>query len=63
MNIYTHLLVALDLSDESDQVLSKATAIAQANQARLSLVHVIEPLGYAYCGDIPMDLTEVQEHM
>jgi universal stress protein A len=63
MHEYTHILVALDLTHESHQVLKRAAAFAQANNARISLVHVIEPLGYAYGGDIPMDLTQVQEQL
>lgn len=63
MNEYSHILVALNLGEESEQVLSRAAAIAQSNHARLSLVHVIEPLGYAYGGDIPMDLTEIQQQL
>jgi len=63
MNEYRHILVALNLGEESEQVLSRAAAIAQSNHARLSLVHVIEPLGYAYGGDIPMDLTEIQQQL
>ncbi len=63
MSEYTHILVALNLGEESEQVLSRAAALAQSNRARLSLVHVIEPLGYAYGGDIPMDLTEIQQQL
>lgn len=55
---YRKVLVAVDLSPESETVLEKARALA--GDTVLSLVHVIEPLAYAYGGDIPMDLTEVQ---
>ena len=44
MTNYSHILVGIDLSDESQQVLSRATALATANQASLTLVHVVEPL-------------------
>lgn len=61
MSIYTHLLVGLDLSpEESLQVARKAVELARLNNARLSLIHVIEPVTFAYAGDIPMDLTETQ---
>ena len=60
MKKYDNILVALDLSDESSQVLSRALLMKKAFNATLSIVHVIEPLGYAYGGDIPMDLSEVQ---
>lgn len=58
MALYHNLLVALDLTEESREILEKATSIGAG--AQMSLVHVIEPLAYAYGGDIPMDLSEVQ---
>jgi Universal stress protein UspA and related nucleotide-binding proteins len=61
MSIYTHLLVGLDLSpEESLQVARKAVELARLYNAKLSLIHVIEPVTFAYAGDIPMDLTETQ---
>lgn len=63
MTNYTHILVAIDLSEESQQVLDRAALLAKANQARLSLVHVIEPLTFAYGGDIPVDLSEIQAQL
>lgn len=58
---YSHVLVALDLTEESQQVLDRAQRIADG--ARISLVHVIEPLAYAYGGDIPMELSSVQNQL
>ncbi|MBU3071238.1 universal stress protein [Aestuariicella sp. G3-2] len=63
MTNYTHILVSLDLSDESQQVLDRAVTLAKANNAKLSLVHVVEPLTFAYGGDIPVDLTDIQEQL
>ncbi len=61
MNTYSHILVGLDLSpDESQIVAQKAVALARLQGAKLSLLHVIEPVTFAYAGDIPMDLTETQ---
>jgi universal stress protein A len=61
MNLYNHILVGLDLSpEESHRVVNKAVALAQAHNAKLSLMHVIEPVALAYAGDIPMDFTETQ---
>jgi len=61
MSLYTHILVGLDLSpEESHRVASKAVTLAQTYNAKLSLLHVIEPVALAYAGDIPMDLTETQ---
>ena len=44
MTHYQHILVALDLSENTAQVLSKARLLSQQNKARLSAVHVIEPI-------------------
>ncbi|MFS1523443.1 universal stress protein [Microbulbifer sp. 2304DJ12-6] len=60
---YQRILVGLDLSKESSQVLKKAAALAGAFGAEMSLVHAIEPLTFAYGGDIPMDLSEVQDQL
>ncbi len=63
-NDYRNILVAIDLSEESHLVLQRAKEIAARNQqAKLSVVHTLEPLGFAYGGDIPMDLTSIQEQL
>lgn len=63
-NEYKNILVAVDLSEDSRLVLQKAKAIAARNhQAKLSVVHTLEPLGFAYGGDIPMDLTSIQQQL
>jgi universal stress protein A len=61
MALYKHILVALDLTEESRQILERATHLGEGS--RVSLIHVIEPLVYAYGGDIPMDLSEVQNQL
>ena len=61
MTCYTHILVGLDLTDEAITVMAKANLLAQACGASLSIVHVVEPLAFAYGGDIPVDLTEAQQ--
>lgn len=63
MNNYQHIVVGIDLSPESAQVVERARQVATNNQASLHLVHVIEPLTFAYGGDIPMDLTEIQQQL
>ena len=61
MSTYQHILVGLDLTqDESQTVINKATNLARDNGAKLSVVHVIEPLTFAYAGDIPVDLSATQ---
>lgn len=63
MSAYKKMLVAIDLTEEAPQVLNKAKAVSSAHGAELMLVHVVEPVGYAYGGDIPMDLTELQDQL
>lgn len=58
---YQHILVAIDLSEECHPVMQRAQALANAAQARLSLVHVVEPMAMAFGGDVPMDLSMLQQ--
>lgn len=60
---YQHILLAVDLTEESQQVAEKAVTLAQQSGSTLSLVHVIEPLSFAYGGDVPMDLSTIQEQL
>ena len=60
---YSHILLAVDLTEESRHVADRAAAMATAYGCRLSCVHVIEPLSLAYGGDIPMDLSTIQEQI
>ena len=60
---YKHILVGLDLSSESGEVAQKALAMKHALKARVSIVHVIEPLSIAYGGDIPMDISNIQDQI
>lgn len=55
---YQHILVAVDLTDECDPVMKRAAALATSNQARLSVVHVVEPMAMAFGGDAdgPVDV-------
>lgn len=63
MNNYKQILVALDLTEESDQIVNRAVKVARHNHAELSLIHVVEIVSFAYGGDIPMDLTSIQEQI
>ena len=63
MGVYSNILLAVDLSDESDQLIEKTRAIARNNDATVTVLHVIEPLSFAYGGDVPMDLTTVQDQL
>ena len=63
MSQYTKILVAVDLSEESAKVAQRGHAIANNNSAELHLIHVIEPLSFAYGGDIPMDFSGIQDEI
>ena len=55
---YQHILVAVDLSPVTDQVISRAQEIARESKALLSMVHVMEHSPVAYGGEfsIPVDV-------
>lgn len=63
MGVYNTILLAVDLSEEADQVAARAAGLAGAHNAKLHVVHVIEPLSFAYGGDIPIDFSTIQEEI
>jgi universal stress protein A len=44
MKTYQHILLAVDLSDSAQQVALKAQQLATMNQAKLSIIHVVETM-------------------
>ena len=48
--MYKHVLVAVDLSDESEFLLKKAVGIAKRNDAQLSIIHVDVNFSDLYTG-------------
>lgn len=58
---YQHIMVAVDLTEECDPVMKRAVALAASTQAKLSVVHVVEPMAMAFGGDVPMDLSMLQQ--
>jgi universal stress protein A len=47
--MYKHILFATDLTDDTDYILSKVQSMRGFTNAKLSLVHVVEPMpGYSY---------------
>lgn len=63
MTAYKKILIAVDLSEDSAEVARKARAIGGDNAAEMHLIHVIEPLSFAYGGDIPMDFSGIQDEI
>ena len=58
---YHHILVAVDLTEECDPVIHRARELSTSNGAKLSLVHIVEPMAMAFGGDVPMDLSQLQQ--
>lgn len=61
--MYKHILFATDLTDESDYVVAKVREMRNSAGAKLTLIHVVEPMpgySYAYLGieDIEGQLIE-----
>ena len=63
MSEYKKIMLAVDLTEESLKVAERATQLVNVFDAELHVVHVIEPLSLAYGGDVPMDLSTVQEQI
>ncbi len=62
MSTYRKLLVAVDLSEESDKVLKRALDVVDGDNQRLSLIHVVEPVAAAYPIDAyAINMTRLQE--
>jgi universal stress protein A len=60
MSTYKHLLVGLDLSPESQQVVDRVKFLFSDSEIKISVCHILEPLAFTYGGDIPVDLSDVQ---
>lgn len=58
MSVYSHILIAVDFSGGDDPVVTRAKDIADTSGARISLVHVVEPvaLGLDHETFMPQDL-------
>ena len=63
MSGYKRILLAVDLAEESSIVGERAVQLARLFDAQLHVVHVVEPLSLVYGGDIPMDMSSVQDQI
>lgn len=63
MSGYKRILLAVDLAPESGIVGERAIQLARLYNAELHVVHVVEPLSLVYGGDIPMDMSSVQDQI
>jgi len=63
MSAYKHILVGLDLSTESQQVVNRVKFLFDSTNTKISICHILEPLAFTYGGDIPVDLSDVQTQL
>jgi len=59
---YHNVIVAIDLSNESDRIIERALELSGNNPTALTLVHVVEPVAAAYPIDAyAINMTKLQE--
>ena len=58
--MYKHLVVAVDGSETSLNALKHAAELASVNNARLTLVHVANPIGDFPVDEVRMYIVEAQ---
>ena len=62
--LYQHLLVAVDLTDDCHRVIERATTLAGSCAAKLTLVHVLEPISTTFSGEAAVDVRSLHnEHL
>lgn len=62
MMSYQHILVAVDLSEESKILIDRAVALAKPLNAELSFIHIDVNYAELYTGLIDINLAETQHH-
>jgi universal stress protein A len=63
MTPYSTVVLAADLTEESTLLAQRMKQIVGESPCAVHIVHVIEPLSSAYGGDVPMDLSPVQNQI
>ncbi|MDU8923543.1 universal stress protein UspA [Pasteurellaceae bacterium LIM206] len=61
--MYKHVLVAVDLSDESSTLVKKAAGVAQRHGAKLSIIHVDVNFSDLYTGLIDVNMSSMQDRI
>ncbi|MEH8044529.1 MULTISPECIES: universal stress protein UspA [Gallibacterium] len=61
--MYKHVLVAVDLSEESNVLLAKAVQVAKNNGAKLSIIHVDVNFSDLYTGLIDVNMSSMQDRI
>lgn len=60
---YRKILVAIDLSEETNQVLATAVDLREVHNAELLVAHIVEPVSTAYGGVYLMELSKSQDEL
>ncbi|CAH0524332.1 universal stress protein [Vibrio hippocampi] len=60
---YKHILVALDLSDESNLLIDRAVSLAKPLGSEVSFVHIDVNFAELYTGLIDLNMAENQNHV
>lgn len=63
MSDYKRVLVAVDLSEHSDQVVKRAQFIAKAFQAEISLLHVVEYVPVEPMGEALLPAVDIEDEL
>lgn len=61
--MYKHILVAVDLSEESAFLLEKAAGVAARHEAKLSVIHVDVNFSDLYTGLIDVNMSSMQDRI
>lgn len=59
---YQHILVAIDLSEDSKILIDKAVSLAKPLNAQISFIHIDVNYSELYTGLIDLNLAETQHH-
>ncbi|MDD1793478.1 universal stress protein [Enterovibrio makurazakiensis] len=60
---YKHILVAVDLSADSESLVQKGAALAKPLGAKLSLIHIDVNYAQLYTGLIDVNMVETRNHI
>ncbi|MCB1671331.1 MAG: universal stress protein [Gammaproteobacteria bacterium] len=62
MSVYNKIVVAIDLSSDSQKVIDTALKVAGGDAGKMHLVHVVEPIAAAYSMDAyAININELQQ--
>ena len=62
MSVYNKIVVAIDLSSDSQKIIDTALKLASDDATKLILVHVVEPIAAAYSMDAyAINISELQQ--